>query len=194
MMTYGWWTPHQSNAAADAKPSNGLTWPDGPKSGYSASHSRYFWGLRLHLITTPSGLPITWAVAGAKTDERSTALEMIHHARVARQGQTIIADKGYRSQAFEKALNRTGMTLIRPATRTEQPRPGTRFLKPFRQIIESVNNTLKTQLHLERHGGRTKPGVITRIIQRLLALTTVIWHNETTNQPGPARSLTAYDH
>ena len=25
--------------------------------GYCASHSRWFWGLRLHLITTPSGLP-----------------------------------------------------------------------------------------------------------------------------------------
>ena len=38
--------------------------------GYSASHSRYFWGLRPHLITTPSGLPITFALAGAKADER----------------------------------------------------------------------------------------------------------------------------
>ena len=162
--------------------------------GYSPAHSRYFWGLRLHLVATPSGLPITWAVAGAKADERSTALEMINHARVARPGQTLIADKGYRSAAFEQVLNQAGMILIRPATKTEKPRPGNRFLKPFRQIIESVNNTFKTQLDLERHGGRTKPGVIARILQRLLALTAVIWHNETTHQPGPARSLTAYDH
>jgi hypothetical protein len=27
---------------------------------YCPSHSRFFWGLRLHLITTPAGLPITW--------------------------------------------------------------------------------------------------------------------------------------
>lgn len=32
------------------------------------------------------------------------------------------------------------------------------------------------------------------MLQRLLALTTAIWHNETTNRPGPARSLTAYDY
>jgi hypothetical protein len=31
--------------------------------GYCASHSRFFWGLRLHLICTPAGLPITWALA-----------------------------------------------------------------------------------------------------------------------------------
>ncbi|MBK5224700.1 MAG: IS982 family transposase, partial [Acidimicrobiia bacterium] len=84
--------------------------------------------------------------------------------------------------------------LIRPALASEKPRPGQRFLRPFRQIIESVNQTLKAQLDLERHGGRTKPGVCARVLQRLLALTAAIWHNETTQQPGPARSLTAYDH
>ena len=28
--------------------------------GYHASHSRFFWGLRLHLVATPHGLPIGW--------------------------------------------------------------------------------------------------------------------------------------
>ncbi len=32
--------------------------------GYCSSHSRFFWGLRLHLITTPTGLPIAYALAG----------------------------------------------------------------------------------------------------------------------------------
>ena len=162
--------------------------------GYSASHSRYFWGLRLHLIATLSGLPVAWALSPATTDERDTCLGMLAHSNLARPGQTIIADKGYRREGFEKTLNQAGMTLIRPATKTEQPRPGNRFLKPFRQIIESVNNTFKTQLDLERHGGRTRPGVIARVLQRLLALTAAIWHNQTTNRPGPARSLIAYDH
>ena len=111
-----------------------------------------------------------------------------------RMNQTIIADKGYRSAQFETDLNNYGITLIRPATRTENPRPGRRFLKPFRQIIESVNQTLKGQLDLERHGGRTRPGVCTRVLQRLLALTAAIWHNETTDRPGPSRALTPYDH
>lgn len=163
--------------------------------GYCSSHSRFFWGLRLHLITTPSGLPVAFALAGAKTDERDTALDMIAlDPDLHRPGQTILADKGYRRASFETELNNAGITLIRPSLRSEAPRPGQRFLRPLRQIIESVNQTLKAQLDLERHGGRKKPGVCARILQRLLALTTVIWRNETTNQPGPARSLTAYDH
>ena len=162
--------------------------------GYCASHSRFFWGLRLHLITTPSGLPVAYALAGAKTDERDTALDMIAFSDLDRPSQTLIADKGYRRASFETDLNTAGITLIRPALRSEPDRPGRRYLKAFRQIIESVNQTLKAQLDLERHGGRTRPGVCARILQRILALTTAIWHNETTQQPGPARSLTPYDH
>ena len=162
--------------------------------GYCASHSRWFWGLRLHFITTPSGLPVAYALTGAKTDERDTCLDMIAHADIARPGQTLIADKGYRRAGFEDELNAAGIELIGPATKTEPARPHQRFLKPLRQIIESVNWTLKSQLSLERHRGRTRQGVAARILQRLLALTAAIWHNQTTHQPGPARSLTAYDH
>ena len=162
--------------------------------GYCPSHSRYFWGLRLHLVATPAGLPIGFALAGAKADERDTALGILEAAGLTRQGQVLIADKGYRSAEFETALNEAGITLIRPATKSESPRAGQRFLKPFRQTIESIYNTLKDQLGLERHHGRTPQGVTTRVLQRLLALTAVVWHNQTTNQPGPARSLIAYDH
>jgi hypothetical protein len=165
--------------------------------GYCASHSRFFWGLRLHLVATPSGLPVAYALTNAKTDERDTALAMIEldPALADRSGQVLIADKGYRSTSFEAELNARGITLIRPSIRSEKTiRPLARFLRPFRQIIESVNQTLKAQLDLERHGGRKPQGVCTRILQRLLALTAAIWHNETTHQPGPSRSLLAYDH
>ena len=165
--------------------------------GYCASHSRWFWGLRLHLIATPSGLPVAYALTSAKTDERDTALAMLHLDPILadRPGQILIADKGYRSATFEAELNAAGITLIRPSLKTERTsRPGQQFLKPFRQIIESVNQTFKAQLDLERHGGRKPAGVCARVLQRILALTAAIWHNETSHQPGPARSLIAYDH
>ena len=162
--------------------------------GYCASHSRYFWGLRLHLVATPSGLPITFALAGAKADERDICSAMLAHAQIARQGQTLMADKGYKSGPFEEDLKTAGISLIRPATKTETPRAGKQLLKAFRQTIESVYDTLKDQLGLERHGGRTRTGVAVRVLQRILALTAVIWHNQTTQRPGPARSLIAYDH
>jgi len=45
------------------------------------------------------------------------------------------------------------MELLRLARKCEQPRTGSRFFKPLRQIIESSNVTLKGQLDLEQQGG-----------------------------------------
>jgi hypothetical protein len=63
----------------------------------------------------------------------------------------------------------------------------------IRQWIESANDTLKGQLDLEQHGGRTTEGIYARIAQRLLALAACIWHNWQTGADGK-RSLIAYDH
>jgi hypothetical protein len=48
-------------------------------------------------------------------------------------------------------------------------------------------------LDLERHGGRTGVGVAVRVLQRILALTAAIWHNDKTGQ-ATMRSLVAFDH
>jgi hypothetical protein len=85
--------------------------------GYCASHSRYFWGLHLHLVCT------------------------------------------------------LGLRLLRPARKGEPEHPGAGLFKPLRQIIESINQTFKAQLDLERHGGHTPAGVTVRALQRIQALT-----------------------
>ena len=164
--------------------------------GYCSSHSRFFWGLRLHLICTPSGLPIAWSLATAKTDERQVliaALEDDPSLLAARPGQLIIADKGYVSAELDRWLAERGARVLRPSYRNRTPHPGEHLLKPVRQLIESVNDTLKGQLDLELHGGRSIEGVGARIAQRLLAMTAAIWHNRATGQP-VTRSLIAYDH
>lgn len=164
--------------------------------GYCASHSRYFWGLRLHLVCTVHGLPVGWALTGAKANERDVFEQILAGTpaltRPRGHRQTLIADKGYNGRDFETRLEQAGIELLRPARKGEQPRPGQRFFKPLRQIIESVNDTLKGQLDLEAHGGRTPAGVCARVAQRVLALTAAIWHNDTLGLT--RRSLTAYDH
>ena len=163
--------------------------------GYCASHSRWFWGLRLHLLTTLHGLPVGFALTGAKADERQVLLDILADPALTadRAGQVIIADKHYYGREFETRLAHAGMCLLRPARKGEPERTGTRFFKPLRQVIESVNDTLKGQLDLERHGGHTPAGVLVRVLQRILALTAAIWHNDRAGQP-TKRSLLAYDH
>ncbi len=165
--------------------------------GYCASHSRFFWGLRLHLVCTLHGLPVGWALTGAKADERHVLADIVAQtpalAHLQHTQLTWIGDKNYYGKAFEAEVADSGIDLLRPARKGEKARPGEPFFKPLRQIIESVNDTLKGQLDLERHGGRTIAGVCARIAQRILALTAAIWHNDHLGL-SIKRSLTAYDH
>jgi hypothetical protein len=164
--------------------------------GYCASHSRWFWGLRLHLVTTLHGLPVGFALAGARTDERQALLGIFTAdpgLAAARPGQVLIGDKNYYGRDFEATLAAAGIRLLRPARKGEPASAAAPLFRPLRQVIESVNDTLKGQLDLERHGGHTPAGVTVRVLQRILALTAAIWHNDATGQD-IKRSLIAYDH
>jgi hypothetical protein len=164
--------------------------------GYCASHSRFYWGLRLFLVCTPAGMPILWALADPKIDERevlAAMLEVDADLVAERPGLLLIADKGFASREFERSLSAQGITLLRPTRKNEAARAGQPLLKKVRQLIESVNDTFKGQLDLEQHGGRTREGVAVRVAQRVLALAAAIWHNFQTGQ-AVSRSLTAYDH
>lgn len=156
--------------------------------GYCSSHSRYFWGFRLHLVCSADGTPIRFCLAPANAPERDVAEQLLDQ-RIP-PGQTIIADKGYAGRDFEQFVASHHAVLLRPDRKDEHQRLGN--LGGVRQWIESVFAQLKRQLSLERHGGRTLAGVAARIYQRLLALTASIWHNHRLHHP--ARSLVAYDH
>jgi hypothetical protein len=187
-------TPVECGRSRDtAKRSDLAGWAE---YGYCASHSRYFWGLRLHLVATLGGLPVGFALTGAKADERQTLLGILDAdpgLAADRPGQILIADRHYYGTAFEAALAAQHLHLLRPARKGEPDRPGAPLFKPLRQTIESINQTFKAQLDLERHGGHTPAGVMVRVLQRILALTAAIWHNDHTGAP-VHRSLTAYDH
>ena len=164
--------------------------------GFCASHSRYFWGLRLYLICTPTGMPILWALASPKIGEREVLEAMLDRDAAlisSRKGIVLITDMGFSGKNLENQLAERGIDLLRPARKTENRRWGAAIPKKIRQLIESTNDTLKDQLDLERHGGRTFEGVAVRVAQRILAMATAIWHNFHTEQP-ISRSLIAYAH
>ena len=163
--------------------------------GYCAAHSRWYWGLKLYLLATAEGLPVAWCLADPKLGERDVAAELLGHARdtgALRPGMIVLADKGLAGRELERyAAGELNVLLARPDRKDERRRFGN--LAGMRQWVESVYDTLKDQLALERHGGRTPAGVFTRIAQRLLALAAAIWHNWTLTTTG-LRSLIAYDH
>jgi Transposase DDE domain len=139
--------------------------------GYCASHSRYFWGLRLHTLMAPDGTPRAMALTSPKEGEREVCLRLLE--RVNRSGPvTVLGDKGYAGAEFEAEAAALGATVVRPRRKDER---GTGpHLAPLRQRIESIYWTAKDILTLERHGARTLRGLRARIASRFLALAAAV--------------------
>jgi len=150
--------------------------------GYSRSHSRWFWGMRLHLACAPDGTPRAAALVSADRPEREVALTLLPRALTS--GETIVCDKGYAGREFATAVAALGGTVVRPPRATE-PQSGP-HLAPIRQRIESVFWTCKDLLTLERHGARSPHNLFARIAVRLLALAACITLNHQLGRPSRA--------
>src|SRR4029453_8202326 len=118
--------------------------------GWCPSHSRWFWGLRLHLVCTLHGLPILFALTGAKAVDREVLADLLTvepELVAARPGQVLVADKNYYGREFEHVLAGLGVRLLRPARRGET--------RPAR---ERRGKPLPEGGGAGRHGGGTPAG------------------------------------
>ena len=160
---------------------------DAADYGYSAAHSRFFWGFRLHGLFALDGTPRALELASPKASEREVCLALL--ARCERHGHlTVVGDKGYAGSDFERESTKLAATIIRPR-RKDEPAGGP-HLAPIRQRIESIFQTCKDLLTLERHGARTLHGLRARICSRFLALAAAISLNHRLGRP--PRALTDY--
>jgi hypothetical protein len=121
---------------------------DAADYGYCASHSRYFWGFRLHGVFALDGTPRALALTSPKIGERDVCLGMLdrlgHHGPI-----TIIGDKGYAGHDFQTDAADLGALIVRPR-RKDEPGQGP-HLAPIRQRVESIFQTAKHMLGLEDH-------------------------------------------
>ncbi len=152
--------------------------------GYCASHSRYFCGLRLHLVTTLAGLPVAFALADAEADERAVPLAIFTadpDLTTTRPGQAPAGGKNYYGAAFETALADTGIKLLRPARHGEPARsrtpvqttaPHHRISQRHLRASSTSNATAATHQRRDHPRLAAHPGP-----------DAAIWHNDTTSPP-----------
>jgi DDE family transposase len=160
---------------------------DAADYGWCGSHSRYFWGFRLHAIFAPDGTPRALELTSPKIDEREVGLVLLERCR-RRGGETLLGDKGYAGREFAAAVAQRDATIVRPR-RTDEPGRGP-HLAPIRQRIESIFWTCKDLLTLERHGARTLAGLRERILARFCCLAAAITLNHQLGRP--SRALVNY--
>ncbi len=126
-------------------------------------------------VSANRGLPASLGYIAANTGERDAALALLEANPI--EGTTIICDKGFAGAEFEAAVRELRALLLRPSRADEPDRPNPP-IGWIRQRIESIVNTLKDQLLLEHHGGRTPAGLLARVTARILALCACINLNQ----------------
>ena len=155
--------------------------------GYCPAHSRRYWGFKLVLLCACDGTICDFDLVAASNPEREAALTLLAANPIA--GTTIVCDKGFAGADFEAAVAELQALLVRPSRADEPDRPNPP-IGWIRQRIESIVNTLKDQLLLERHGARTPAGLLARVTARILALCACVNLNQRLGLN--SRSLTAY--
>ena len=157
--------------------------------GYCASHSRWFWGFRLHSLFAMDGTPRALALTSPKVCEREICLELVRRCeRQPGQILIVIGDKNFRGKQFEADMEALDAKILRPHCKDE-PGHGP-HLAPIRQRIESIYWTCKDILTLERHGARTLENLRVRLSTRFAALAASIALNHHLGRP--SRSLACY--
>lgn len=156
--------------------------------GYCPSKSRYYWGLRLVLLTDRAGLPVGYTLVAANEKE----YEPVRELALADRCPALIADKGLWGRQYAETLRLDGIVIRTPErARTADNTERERGLARTRLVVESTIANLKCQMRLEQHLAKTPSGLIQRIAQRLLALTLGMLINTlTARRP---RALVAYD-
>lgn len=138
--------------------------------GYCAAKKEKFFGWRLHLVCTPTGIPVSFALLEASHHDLTPLHELCY---VLPEGSCVYGDKGYNSSDDEASLSvETGVKLA-PARRknmTEQNTLSEFFaLQRYRKGIETLNSQLES-MGIQHLKARTNQGFFIKVNASLLAL------------------------
>jgi hypothetical protein len=143
--------------------------------GYCAAKRETFFGWRLHLVVTPQGVPVAFALLPAAFHD----LTPVHELTVSLpSGSCAYGDKAFNSKADEASiLAETGVRLvpIRKANMAPNRWADKLALREYRPRVETTNSQLEA-MGIQRLHARTNPGFELKVQASLLALTIINAH------------------
>jgi hypothetical protein len=151
--------------------------------GYSHTKRLPFFGYRLHVLATCSGVILDWVLTNPKIADVAAADDLLQRTPTPLQGRWVLADKGYTSAALRQAVwtGRCVRLVVLPkrGTRAAQTLPLSvrqRFSR-LRQRIETLNSQLAEQFALERTYAHSFDGMVTRLRAKLTAHLCCVYAN-----------------
>ncbi len=137
--------------------------------GYCAAKREKIFGWRLHLVCTPTGVPVAFSLLPAALHD----LTPVHELTVALPaGAGVYTDKAYNSAKDEASiLAETGVRLVPNRRANMRPNDWTDrlALRTYRKRIETCNSQLEA-MGLQRLRARTNAGFVLKVHAALVAL------------------------
>lgn len=153
-----------------------------PDKGYSAVQQSYFYGYKLHMVTSVRGVFYSMDLTKASVHD-------VHFLNEIKQSPlnncTLIADKGYLSSQYKIDLFTSGKINLQTPQRTNQKnyRPFAYIFRKSRKRIETLFSQLCDQFMLKRNYAKTLLGLFTRILSKIAAVTFLQFFNLSANKP-----------
>jgi hypothetical protein len=139
--------------------------------GVVTSKKGKFFGLRLHLTTTPDQLIDEWMLAPASVPDGKAVDALLENCT----DLAVIGDKAYNDEELEDRLWRKRRIRLLPLRKSNQkkqwPDDVRRALGRVRHRVETVFSVLTTVFNVQRPRGRTLAGHVVRVATCILAHT-----------------------
>lgn len=141
-----------------------------PDKGYSAVTKQYYYGYKLHLITSASGIFHSMDLTKASVHDVNVLKELkygkMHNA-------TLIGDKGYISREVKIDLFTSCNIKLENPTRANQKQgePWSPVFRKSRKRIETLFSQLCDQMMMTRNYAKKLNGLTARLISKITAVT-----------------------
>lgn len=153
-----------------------------PDKGYSAVSKSYYYGYKLHLVTSVNGVFHSMDMSKASIHDVHY-LKDIKHSKLS--NCTLIADKGYLSKPYQIDLfNSNNIRLETPSRNNQKVKEPFHYIfKKSRKRIETLFSQLCDQFMLKRNYAKTNLGLSIRILSKITAVTVLQFINFINQKP-----------
>ncbi len=152
-----------------------------PDKGYSAVSKSYYYGYKLHLVTSARGIFHSMDLTKASVHD-------VHYlSEIKNSGLStcaLVADKGYLSSTYQLDLFNSCQVNLQTPKRVNQERiPYPVIFRRVRKRIETLFLQLCDQFMLKRNYAKSNLGLSVRILSKITAVTLLQYINSKNNKP-----------
>jgi len=153
-----------------------------PDKGYSAVSKSWYFGYKLHLVTSINGVFSSMDLTKASVHDIHY-LNEVKHSNIC--NCTLIGDKGYLSKTYQLDLfNTCHINLETPKRYNQHDKEPFPFIfKKARKRIETLFSQLCDQLMLKRNYAKSRIGLALRILCKITSVTILQYINFLNNKP-----------